>query len=228
MNRSPASPVDLRERVLAAARSERVPTRTQGRRRDALVLAFGFALSLGLSVAVGGPGSRLPPGYTALLTGAWLLVGAMATWKGVARGRSMLGRPAIVRARVAVLTPVALLATATGAALVWPETLLRTPATVAGDLVCVTLTILFALGPLVAFAIVRRRSDPVAPELTGAAIGAASGAWGALAIELHCGHASAAHVLIGHVAPVVLLTLAGGLVGRWVIALRGGSQAEPP
>jgi hypothetical protein len=184
-----------------------------------LVLAIGFAFSVGISAYLGGPGATLPPGYTALLAASWLLVGLVATWEGVARGRSMLGRPAIVRVLVAVLTPVALLATAMAAALVWPETL-ATPASVEAHAVCVVFTLLFALGPLVAFAIVRRRSDPVAPRLTGAAIGAASGAWGALGIEMHCGHASATHVLVGHVAPVVLLTIVGVLVGDRVIALR--------
>jgi len=183
------------------------------------VLAIGFALSVGISVYLGGPGASLPPGYTALLGAAWLLVGVVATWEGVARGRSMLGRPAVVRVLVAVLTPLALLVTAMGAALAWPETL-ATPATIEAHVVCVVFTMLFALGPLVAFAIVRRGSDPVAPRLTGAAIGAASGAWGALGIELHCGHASAMHVLVGHVAPVVLLTLVGVLVGDRVIALQ--------
>ena len=183
-----------------------------------LVLAIGFAFSVAVSVYLGGPGAALPAGYTALLGAAWLLVGVVATWEGVARGRSMLGRPAMVRVLVAVLTPVALLATSLAVALTWPQT--SPAATMQAHAICVVFTLLFALGPLVAFAIVRRRSDPVAPRLTGAAIGAASGAWGALGIEMHCGHASAVHVLVGHVAPVVLLTLVGVLVGDRVIALR--------
>jgi hypothetical protein len=183
-----------------------------------VVLALGFALSACISLYLGGPGASLPPGYTALLGAAWLLVGVVATWEGVARGRSMLGRPAIVRVLVAVLTPVALLATAMGAAMAWPETL-ATRTTVEANVVCVVFTLLFALGPLAAFAVVRRRSDPVAPRLTGAAIGAASGAWGALGIEMHCGHASATHILLGHIAPVVLLTVLGVLIGYWMVAL---------
>jgi len=131
----------------------------------------------------------------------------------------MLGRPAALRVVVVALTPVALLVTALVAALAWPQTL-ADDATVVTHLICVGFALLCALGPLVAFAVVRRGSDPVAPRLTGAAIGAASGAWGALAIELHCGHASPAHIVLGHLLPVVALTLVGILVGDAVVAVR--------
>lgn len=131
----------------------------------------------------------------------------------------MLGRSATVRLVVATLTPAALLATWLVAALTWPQTLYD-HATVGDHIVCVVFTLLLAVGPLVAFAIVRRRSDPVAPRLTGAAIGAASGAWGALGIELHCSHASPGHILLGHVLPVAFLTVVGALIGGTVLAIR--------
>jgi hypothetical protein len=66
----------------------------------------------------------------------------------------------------------------------------------------------------------------VAPRLTGAAIGAASGAWGALAIELHCGHASPGHIVLGHLFPVVMLTLVGVLIGDGVVAIRARSDSR--
>jgi hypothetical protein len=139
----------------------------------------------------------------------------------------MLGRSAAVRLVVATLTPVALLATSLVAALAWPETL-HDDATMGSHLVCVVFTLLCALGPLVAFAVVRRGSDPVSPRLTGAAIGAASGAWGALAIELHCGHASPGHIVLGHLLPVVMLTLVGVLIGDGVVAVHGRSERSDP
>ena len=196
-----------------------MPSRRTGLRRDAIVIALGFGLSVAVSVYLGGPGSDLPLGHTILLGTAWLLVSVAATWEGVARGRSMLGRPTLVRALVAGATPLALLVTALLVALAWPETL-AIPAGMGEHTICVVFTLLFALGPLVAFAVVRRRSDPIAPRLTGASLGAASGAWGALAVELHCGHASAMHILLGHVAPVVLLTVLGAVVGDQVVAVR--------
>jgi hypothetical protein len=70
-----------------------------------------------------------------------------------------------------------------------------------------------AFGPLAAFAYVRRHTDPVHPRLTGAAVGAAAGAWGALAIGMHCPGTMPVHVLAGHVTPVFLLTLLGIWIG---------------
>jgi hypothetical protein len=211
---------DLRIRVLAAASASPVVTRGEGLRRQAMAVAAGFALPLAISFSVGWPGAGgRPAAYVATLAAAWLGVGLAATWAGLSRGRSMLGRSAVWRVFVAALTPVALLATALVAALVWPGT--RDDAAGATDLrVCVVVAMVCALGPLVAFAMVRRNSDPVAPRLTGAAIGAASGAWGALFIELHCAHTSVGHVALGHVLPVVLLTLLGVLVGDRVVAVR--------
>jgi hypothetical protein len=77
----------------------------------------------------------------------------------------------------------------------------------------------FAVGPLLAFLFVRRRSDPVHPMTTGAAIGAASGAWGALAIEFHCSMTYLAHVVVGHILPVVALAALGAWFGRGAVAI---------
>jgi hypothetical protein len=53
-------------------------------------------------------------------------------------------------------------------------------------------------------------------------MGAAAGAWGAVTIELHCGHAAPDHVLAGHLLPVALITLLGVLVGHWALSIRAG------
>ena len=217
-------PAELRARILAAAAAEPATPLAEGARRRTLALLLGFALPVALSVCLGGPHSGARPwSYVVLLALAWLAVGIAATWGGVARGQSMLGRPAAMRLAVATLTPAALLATSMVAALAWPQTM-ADDATMTTHVVCVVFTVLCALGPLAAFAFVRRRSDPVAPRLTGAAIGAASGAWAALAIELHCSHASPSHIVLGHVLPVVMLTLLGVLVGDGVVAIRAARR----
>jgi hypothetical protein len=223
---APQPSAELRARVLAAASAEPVPPRGTGTRRVAIALVAGFLAPVAISLYLGWPhaGGR-PVAYVAALTLAWLAVGLAATWGGVSRGQSMLGRSVSARLVVATLTPAALLATALVAALAWPQTL-DDDATLGSHLVCVVFTLLCALGPLVAFAVVRRRSDPVAPRLTGAAIGAASGAWGALAIELHCGHASPTHIVLGHLLPVVMLTLVGVLVGDGVVAIHARSDSR--
>ena len=187
---SPLPPASLRARVLAAASAEPVLPRPKRLPRDVMVIAAGFVPALALSVLVGGPstGDR-PATYTTFLGAAWLLVALLATIASVSRGRSMLGRPSSWRLMTAALTPAALLATAVIAMALWPRAALG-PAGVRDHVVCVVATLLCAAGPLASFAVVRRRSDPVLPRLTGAGVGAAAGAWGAVFIELHCAHAS--------------------------------------
>jgi hypothetical protein len=123
------------------------------------------------------------------------------------------------------MTPIALLVTSFASGVGWPQTL-DNESSIGAHLLCVVGTIGFALAPLVLFATMRRGSDPVAPRLTGAAIAAAAGAWGALAIELHCRYTSPLHVIFGHVVPVALLALAGMAVGDRFVALRSRPAAR--
>jgi hypothetical protein len=217
---TPALPPDLRMRVLAAASAERVAPRSVGLWQRALAVVAGVAVSVGILFAIGGPGDYgRPTGYYPTLAVLWLAVGLGAAWAGVARGRSMLGRPATWGLLAAVLTPVALMVTAAMAGLAWPS-VLGDVAKMRHHVVCIEFTTLMALGPLAAFAFLRRGSDPVAPRITGAAIGAVAGAIGALGIETRCRHASLFHVAFGHLLPVVALTLVGALVVGPIVAVR--------
>lgn len=211
---------ELRARVLAAAGAEPVPTRSAGLARRAATVAVGMAVSLLVLAFIGGPQpDGRPMGYFLFMAVLWSVIVLASTWGGVARGRSMLGRPMSVRVVVASLTPAALVVTALAAGLVWPATLAES-STMHDHLFCLELGSLMAIGPLVAFALVRRGSDPVAPRLTGAALGAAAGAWGGLCIELRCGHASMEHVVIGHVVPVTIMALLGALIAGSVVSVR--------
>lgn len=213
-------PADLRSRVLAAVAAERVPPRTAAWRRNVVVFAAGFVPSLALSVYVGGPsvGDR-PIGYAVTLAVAWVAVAIVATFASLSRGASMLGRPSSWRLAVVGFTPLALLATAMVAMLSWPVVAVD-DAVALDHGVCIVATFLCAMGPLASLAVLAQRSDPVFPRVTGAAFGAASGAWGAVFIELHCAHASAGHVVLGHILPVALATLVGVMVGGKVLAVR--------
>ena len=124
----------------------------------------------------------------------------------------MLGRPWQWLVAVAVATPLLLLGVAYLGYVWWP-------AAAMGDCpprahaMCFAFATAMAVGPLAAFAFVRRHTDPVHPRLTGAAIGAAAGSWGALAIGAHCGGTMPLHILAGHVLPLLLLMLLGAWIG---------------
>ena len=58
------------------------------------------------------------------------------------------------------------------------------------------------------------------PKLTGAAIGTAAAAWGALALHLVCGFTAPVHMLFGHVLPVAVVALVGAVLTSWRVAAR--------
>jgi hypothetical protein len=204
---------DLRARVLAAVERDPAPPRRSGIRRDAALLATGFAVAVLTARLLGVPHvGRRPAGYVVALAVAWAAVALVATLGAVARGGSMLGRPIAHRIAVSALTPVALFATSLLATAAWPQTVDQRNSLLS-IIICAAFTALFALAPFIAFVLVLRRSDPVAPRLAGAALGAAAGAWGALGIELWCSRPTPWHVLAGHVAPVVVLALVGAWLG---------------
>jgi hypothetical protein len=208
---TPPLPPELRDRVLAAVDSEPVPSRAVGARRRARAVVIGFGSLLASLALLGVRPHDRPHGYVAALFVAWLPIAAAATWAGVSRGRSMLGRPAGWLVGVVALTPVALLAVWAGVAMVWPS-VLHDSTGARETLICDVVTILFSIGPLLAFNALRKRTDPVAPRLTGAAIGTAAAVWGAIALHLVCAWTAPLHILLGHVAPVVLVALAGALI----------------
>jgi hypothetical protein len=215
-------PADLRARVLDAVSREPAVSSDVGVRRRALVIARGVCVAgaVGIAAAIHGPEARgRPLEFVAVLETLWLALAVLATWAVVARGSSMLGRPGSWKLAIATLTPLALLVTWYPVALAWPQTL-HDASHLRSHVVCVLMTFAFAAGPLVAFARLHRASDPLNPRLTGAALGAAAGAWGAFAHALICGYTAPLHIALGHVLPVALLVGVGILVGDRVVALR--------
>jgi hypothetical protein len=106
-----------------------------------------------------------------------------------------------------------------GFAVVHPEVTLVHPERVGFK--CLGLTMAGAAFPLVGLALMRRRSDPVHPVATGAALGAASGASAGVMVEMWCPVAAPQHVASGHILPIVVLTALGALLGARVISIRG-------
>jgi hypothetical protein len=166
-------------------------------------------------------GSARPNGlaYGISLELVWVLVATFATWAGVARGRSMLGRSVTVKLAVAVLTPLALAASWFGLALAQLPGL-DDPPSARLDLHCVLMSVAYAIGPSVALLAIRRGTDPIHPRWGGAAIGAVGGAWGAVLYVASCGCTSPIHIALAHVLPVALLAALGASAGERVLGFQ--------
>jgi hypothetical protein len=62
-----------------------------------------------------------------------------------------------------------------------------------------------------------RRASAVSSRLRGAALGAAAGAWGGLAVFMFCPSGNLQHLLVGHVLPIAFFTLLGVAALRRVL-----------
>jgi hypothetical protein len=74
---------------------------------------------------------------------------------------------------------------------------------------CILVASVVGASVLAIFAVALRRAVAVAVGLRGAALGAAAGSWAGLAVFAFCPSGELQHLLVGHVLPIVLLTLFG-------------------
>jgi hypothetical protein len=207
---------DLRERVLAAVQREVSPPRAVVGAMDVRRIGVALLVSLGVFAAVNGvrvgdrPLSLLA--MTALGAAAFtVIVGVVA----MAPGRSMLGRPRVLLWSIAAATPIVLLTWK----LTWTARFdVLGPMRV--GLKCLGLSLAMAAAPMFVFVGARLRSDPLHPAATGAAIGAAVGAMAWVLVDLWCPIGHLGHLLVGHVLPLAVIIVAGGLLGRQYVALR--------
>lgn len=219
----------LKLRVLASARLHAVPPRPARSPSVAGLLAVAV---LGMSaVLLWGPRLFGDLGGLAHLRGrpsevsARMLAGTLAlavagTWLVLPSRRSMLAPPRGLLLAVAAGGPLLI-----GAWLaLWHSTYVDP--FVRTGLRCFALTMMTA--PWAAVVLVRasRRVEPRHPRTAGAAIGSAAGAWAALMVELWCPLAAHEHVLVGHVLPLAILSLAGAALGARLFGLR--SLPRPP
>lgn len=213
-------PDDLRARILGAAEGAPSPDRAATVRRDRALAALGVGVLVAVFAVLGGVHvGRRPQAFLLLTSGGWAVVAGLATWSSLGRGRSMLGRPRAWLSAAAIATAPVLVAWALVAIAAWPEVReLRGGAS--AHVACFVLTLLLAAGPCVAWAWARRGTDPVHPRAALAALGAAAGAWASVSIDLHCELSHEAHVAVGHVLPVAILTLLGAAFGNRVLGLR--------
>jgi hypothetical protein len=173
-------------------------------------VSSGMALVLRLGAATAGR-----PAWS----GAWIVVGTVAlalaaTLLVLPSRRSMLSPPRGRLLTVAIGVPLVV-----GAWLVLWGTTYVDPFMRVGWR-CLTLTAATAPWPFLALYRASRRIDPRHPQLTGAALGSAAGAWAAVMTEIWCPLSAAPHVLVGHVLPLVLLVVAGAGIGYRMFRLR--------
>jgi len=129
----------------------------------------------------------------------------------------MLGRSGSGLLYGIALIPLGLFAWKVGCSLAFGQPMAEWPER--AGLKCLSLSLLVAAGPLLAFLAVRR-SAPVHPALNGAAMGVASGACAWVALDLWCPVAFVPHLLLGHVLPLCILAGTGALLGQALLSLR--------
>jgi hypothetical protein len=210
-------PEGLKLRVLALVAAEPVPARTDRRLRGA-GLALLAAVAMPAMVMVWEEGLSHAAGRPAAI-GSWVVGGMLAlalvsSWSVLPARRSMLGPPRGQLLAVALGVPLFVLLWL----LLW-HTSYADPFVRVGYM-CLSLTAATAPWPFALLVHLSRRFEPRHPRVLGAALGSASGAWAALMVELWCPLADPAHVAVGHVLPLLLLSLAGAGFGGRLFALR--------
>lgn len=211
---------ELRARTLAAVR--RHPSRTHRAFRAHVILwmTSSVAISLAIFFLAGGlRASRRPESLLMGTMAGTLTVAVLAVLAGIHRGRSMLPRPRWQLALLVALVPAALFAWKVAWSARYPAMMVDWPER--PGLRCFLLTLAMGLGPLVSLILLHRNSEPVRPGLAGGAMGVAVGAVAWVFLELWCPVAFPRHLLIGHVAPTLLLAILGGILGRATMGLHG-------
>lgn len=208
-----------RAELLAAAAREPAPTRTQLRGRAFALGALGVFVALGAFFALGGfrdgglPRERplvlLTFGGTAALTATWAAVTLrpLAAWTLSRAHRRLL----LVAAPTLLFAwKVGWSAQYAGGTDWWPER---------PGVRCLGVSLVLGAPVLAALLAMQRRSAPRDAGLSAAGLGALAGLFAALLVDLWCPVGHPAHVLIGHVLPMLTWTAVAGRVGRRIVAI---------
>lgn len=213
-------PADLKARLLEDVANRPSPTRREGVVNAIIFVATGVAVAASLFFAFGGVGhgAGRPVWFVGATLAGWIVVASWATWIAWRRRNGALGPPLPWLVVVVCATPVVLFAYMLLWNVAYPESLVPVQGRIGFK--CLGLSLAMALWPLVALAFARRASDPVHPRATGAALGAASGAWSGVLVDLWCPASNPSHIALGHVLPIVILSLVGIVLGKRIIAMK--------
>ncbi|HEY1958533.1 MAG TPA: NrsF family protein [Polyangiaceae bacterium] len=206
----------LRDKILADAAAQRARTRSQGRRRAALVYTIAALAGLPLFFLWGGlshAGGRPTTITVGVGLGALLLAVACAA-VAFRRGKSLVGRSSTALLSVAVVAPIATYAWLVS----WHARYVDPFARVGYR--CLTMTLVAGAALLGAALFLRKRTIAVHASAAGAALGAAAGTFGGVTVDVWCPISASSHVLVGHVLPLVILSATGAIVGRMILPIR--------
>jgi hypothetical protein len=208
---------DLKQRIFASVSEVPSPTRGQVLRARAWLFACGVAGAIGIFFIEGGVRlTARPPSLVALTSLGTAVIAGVGMWVLFTRGRSALGRPGSRLLLAAVASTLLLLAwryrvgLLYGSVASWPDR---------PGFRCLALSIATGAFPLLGALLSVRRTVPVSPAATGAAFGAGAGLGSALLVDLWCPVSYLPHLLLGHVLPIGILALLGGVLGSRLLRL---------
>lgn len=215
-------PHGLRQDLLAAVANQPSPTRADVITRRAAWLVLGLVLILGVALLHGipEPTAARPLTYLFVSAAIALAAAALATRWVLTADASSLGRPRSSLRRLALLLPITLAFGALLANASAPETWNLPGRSWSLHGICIFIYLGLGGALLLIFLFGLKPLDPIAPAVTGAALGAAVGAWTTLAVTLQCPSADPIHALATHVAPGLVLIALGAALGRRVLTFR--------
>jgi hypothetical protein len=220
MSGPPAPNPELQKRIASAVAKKSSLTRAEYRRQSILVIALSLLPATAVLALRGVPLGGRPLGYATIVAVGWFALAIAASVWTLRPGRTALGRPRPTLAALAVALPASLLLVSLVASAAFPETLRAPTYGWRVHLTCAMIATGLSLAPIGAVLWLRRRSDPVKPWSTGAALGAAAASWAGAVIAAQCPHPEPLHVALAHVAPIALSALVAALVGARVLSLR--------
>ena len=208
---------ELKQRVLAAVAAAPAPTRAQVLRTRAWLFCCGVVGALAIFFLEGGVRvTTRPPSLVALTSLGTAVIAGVGMWLLFTRGRSVLGRPGLQLVAAAVASATLFVAwryrisSAYGLIESWPAR---------PGFRCMALSIATGALPLLGALLSWRRTVPVSPIATGAAFGAGAGLGSALLVDLWCPVSYLPHLLIGHLLPIAVLALLGGVLGARILRI---------
>jgi len=209
---------DLKRRILAALAGTPAPARDGVRRARLSLILCGAAGALAILFIEGGlrPLAR-PPSMVALGSAGAAAIAGTGMWLLLTRGRRILGRPITWLAAAAIASALAFLAWRYGLGRLYGST---QPWADRPGLRCLGFSVTVGAPPLLAALLAWRRAIPVSPFATGAAFGAGAGLGSAFLVDLCCPVSYLPHLLIGHLLPIGLLAIIGGVVGTRLLRMR--------